>query len=112
MTARNGSAVWQGDIESGSGAIKVGDGFFEGAYSYQSRLGDADGTKPEQLVAAALAALAGCFTTGVTALLSAAGHPPESLHTAARVQLRNIDGAPTLTGVDLDLEGELQGKGD
>ena len=30
MTARNGSAVWQGDIESGSGAITVGDGFFEG----------------------------------------------------------------------------------
>ena len=106
MTARNGSAEWHGDLESGSGRVSVGDGFFEGAYSYQSRVGEAEGTNPEQLVAAALA---GCFTMGVTTLLSAAGHAPESLHTNARVQLRNIDGAPTRARIDLDLEGQVPG---
>ena len=106
MTARNGSAAWHGDLESGSGAIVVGDGFFEGAYSYQSRVGDEEGTNPEQLVAAALA---GCFTMGVTALLSAAGHAPESPHTNARVRFRNIDGAPTLTRIDLETEGHVPG---
>jgi osmotically inducible protein OsmC len=41
MTARNGSAEWRGNVESGSGTVTVGDGVFEGAYSYESRFGDA-----------------------------------------------------------------------
>ncbi|MDX6491629.1 MAG: lipoyl-dependent peroxiredoxin [Gaiellaceae bacterium] len=106
MTARNGSADWHGDVRSGSGRISVGNGFFEGAYSYQSRLGEAEGTNPEQLVAAALA---GCFTMGVAGILGAAGHVPESLHTNARVQLRIIDGAPSLTRIDLETEGRVPG---
>jgi len=42
-------------------------------------------------------------------ILSAAGHPPQSLRTNARVQLRNIDGAPTLTRITLDTEGRVTG---
>jgi len=34
MTARNGSAEWHGNLESGSGTITVGEGVFEGPYSY------------------------------------------------------------------------------
>ena len=60
MTARNGSAEWHGNVESGSGAITVGNGVFEGAYSYESRFGEAAGTNPEQLLAAAHS---GCFRT-------------------------------------------------
>jgi hypothetical protein len=37
MTARNDAADWHGDVEGGAGTVTVGDGFFEGAYSYQSR---------------------------------------------------------------------------
>jgi osmotically inducible protein OsmC len=44
MTARNGSAEWHGSEETGSGTINVGDGAFEGANSYESRVGDATGT--------------------------------------------------------------------
>jgi osmotically inducible protein OsmC len=43
MTARNGSAVWRGDLESGSGTVTVGDGVFEGAYSFQSRFAEGEG---------------------------------------------------------------------
>jgi osmotically inducible protein OsmC len=104
MTARNGSAEWHGDVQSGSGTVTVGDGVFEGAYSYESRFGEGKGTNPEQLIAAAHAA---CFTMALSNILGAAGHAPESLHTDARVRLRNIDGAPTLVRVDLDAEGHV-----
>jgi lipoyl-dependent peroxiredoxin len=104
MTARNGSAEWHGNVESGSGNVIVGDGVFEGAYSYESRFAEGPGTNPEQLIAAALAA---CFTMAVANILSTAGHPPESVRTNADLRLRNIDGAPTLARIDLDVEGRL-----
>ena len=107
MTARNGSAVWRGDLESGSGTVTVGDGVFEGAYSFQSRFAEGEGTNPEQLIAAAHA---GCFTMALSSILSAAGHAPESVRTNARVQLRNVDGAPTLTRIDLDTEGQVDAR--
>jgi osmotically inducible protein OsmC len=106
MTARNGSAEWHGNLESGSGTITVGDGVFEGPYSYESRFAEGQGTNPEQLIAAAHA---GCFTMALSSILSAAGHAPDSVHTTARIHLRNIDGAPTLTRVDLDTEGHVTG---
>ena len=106
MTARNGSAEWHGRAERGSGTITVGNGVFEGAYSYDSRFGDAAGTNPEQLLAAAHA---GCFTMALANALSAAGHEPESLRTSAQIQLRNLDGAITLAHIDLDTEGDVPG---
>ena len=106
MTARNGSAEWHGDVQSGSGKVTVGDGVFEGAYSYESRFAEGEGTNPEQLIAAAHAA---CFTMALSNILSGAGHAPESVRTNARVQLRNIDDAPTLTRIDLETEGDVSG---
>src|SRR3984893_1731967 len=106
MTARNGSAEWRGDVESGSGGITVGGGGFEGPYSFASRFEDGEGTNPEQLIAAAHA---GCFTMALSNLLSGEGHVPDSLRTAAKVQLRNVDGAPTLARVDLETEGRVPG---
>jgi lipoyl-dependent peroxiredoxin len=104
MTARNASAEWRGNVQEGSGTVTVGDGVFQGAYSYGSRFGEEEGTNPEQLIAAAHAA---CFTMALSNILSAAGHAPESLRTNARVQLRNIDGAPTLARIDLDVDGQV-----
>jgi osmotically inducible protein OsmC len=106
MTERNGSAEWHGDVEHGTGRVTVGDGVFEGAYSFGSRFGEEAGTNPEQLIAAAHAA---CFTMALSSILGAAGHAPESLRTTARVQLRNVDGAPMLTRIDLDVEGRVPG---
>ncbi|HWX95761.1 MAG TPA: OsmC family peroxiredoxin [Solirubrobacteraceae bacterium] len=106
MNARNGSAEWHGSVESGSGTVIVGDGVFEGAYSYDSRFAEGEGTNPEQLIAAAHAA---CFTMALSNALGAAGYVPETLRTNARVQLRNIDGAPTLTRIDLETKGDVPG---
>jgi osmotically inducible protein OsmC len=106
MTARNGSAEWHGSVESGSGRITVGNDVFEGAYSYASRFGEAVGTNPEQLLAAAHS---GCFTMALANGLSAEGHPPQSLRTNARIQLRNVDGAVTLARIDLETDGDVPG---
>jgi osmotically inducible protein OsmC len=106
MTVRNGSAEWHGNVENGSGTVTIGDGVFEGAYSYDSRFGAEKGTNPEQLIAAAHAS---CFTMALSNILSATGHAPESLRTSARVQLRNIDGVPTLARIDLETEGRVTG---
>jgi osmotically inducible protein OsmC len=106
MTARNGAAEWHGSVDNGAGTITVGGGVFEGAYSYESRFGEAAGTNPEQLLAAAHS---GCFTMALANALSAAGHPPESLRTDAQVQLRNLDGAVTLARIDLKTNGDVPG---
>jgi osmotically inducible protein OsmC len=104
MTARNATAEWRGDSETGSGTITVGDGVFEGQYSAQTRFGDEPGTNPEQLIAAGLAS---CYTMALAHLLSTAGHPPESLHTAARVRMRFVEGAPSLSQIDVATEGRV-----
>lgn len=106
MAVRNGSAEWRGDLQSGTGTLTVGDGAFRGAYSFKSRFEEGEGTNPEQLIAAAHAA---CFAMALSNILSAAGHTPDSVRTTARVELRNVDGAPTLTRVDLDTEGQVPG---
>jgi osmotically inducible protein OsmC len=106
MAGRNGSAQWQGDLQSGSGTLRVGDGVFEGNYSFKSRFEDGPGTNPEQLIAAAHAA---CFTMALSNILSSAGHTPESVQTTADVQLRFVDGAPTITRIDLKTEGSVPG---
>jgi len=106
MAVRNGSAEWRGDLQSGAGTVSVGDGVFEGQYSFASRFEEGTGTNPEQLIAAAHAA---CFSMALANILTQDGHVPESVSTKANIELRNVDGAPTLTRVDLETEGRVPG---
>jgi osmotically inducible protein OsmC len=108
MAVRNGSAEWRGDLKGGTGRVTVGNGVFEGGYSYQSRFEEGDGTNPEELIAAAHAA---CFSMALSNILDGAGHTSTSVTTEARVQLRNVDGAPTLARIDLETDGEVPGIG-
>jgi osmotically inducible protein OsmC len=109
MATRNGSAEWRGGLKDGSGTERVGDGVFEGAYSFSSRFEDGEGTNPEELIAAAHAS---CFAMALSAALSEGGHVPESVRTTARVHLRNVDGAPTIARIDLDVEATVPGIGE
>jgi osmotically inducible protein OsmC len=106
MATRNGSAQWQGGLNDGSGSLTVGNGVFEGPYSFKSRFEDGEGTNPEELIAAAEA---GCFTMALSLSLGNAGHKPEQLNTSARVQLRPVDGKPTITKVAVKTEGRVPG---
>jgi lipoyl-dependent peroxiredoxin len=109
MATRNGSADWRGDLQSGEGRIVVGNGVHEGPYSFKSRFEDGEGTNPEELIAAGNA---GCFTMALALMLGNEGHTPEELHTDARAVLRNVDGVPTITGMELKLRGKVPGLDD
>ncbi len=106
MATRNGSAEWKGDLKGGSGSVKVGEGAFEGAYSFASRFEEGEGTNPEELIAAAHAS---CFAMALSLLLSEEGHAPDSVRTRAEVQLRLVDGLPTIARIGLRVEGSVPG---
>ncbi len=100
-----GSAEWKGDLPSGSGTFTAGD-TISGGYTFKSRFEDGPGSNPEQLIAAAHAA---CFSMALSNMLAQAGSPPDSVHTDARVTLRPLDGAPTITRIDLVTVGRVPG---
>ncbi|HEX8119947.1 MAG TPA: OsmC family protein [Solirubrobacteraceae bacterium] len=106
MATRNGSAVWRGDLQGGEGRITVGNGVHEGPYSFKSRFEDGEGTNPEELIAAAEA---GCFTMAMSLMLGNEGHTADELQTDARAELRNVDGAPTITKMILKTRGRVPG---
>src|ERR1700739_72765 len=68
---RKASAVWQGDLKTGKGAISTDSGVLKQTqYSFSTRFENGVGTNPEELLAAAHA---GCFTMALSAQLGAAG---------------------------------------
>jgi osmotically inducible protein OsmC len=104
MAARTGSANWKGNLKDGAGTVTVGESAFTGNYSFASRFEDGAGTNPEELLAAAHA---GCYTMALASLLAGHDHAPESIHTTAKVHLRNIDGKPTIQRIELQTEGTV-----
>jgi lipoyl-dependent peroxiredoxin len=106
VATRNGSAQWNGNLMDGSGTVTVGDGVWSGDYSFASRFEEGEGTNPEELIAAAHAA---CFSMALSAQLAVVGHPPNSVKTTARVQIRNVDGLPTIDNIKLETEGDVPG---
>ena len=106
MATRNGSAEWKGSLKEGNGSVTVGDDVYTGSYSFKSRFEDENGTNPEELLAAAHAA---CFSMALSLILGEDGHEPEYIRTSARAQLRNVDGQPTITGIDVETEGKVPG---
>jgi lipoyl-dependent peroxiredoxin len=106
MAARKGSAEWKGDLKGGSGEVTVGDGVFQGQYSFASRFEDGEGTNPEELIGAAHAA---CYAMALSAALAEAGTPVDSVKAEADVTLRFVDGAPTIAKIDLDVVGSVPG---
>jgi lipoyl-dependent peroxiredoxin len=109
MATRNAKATWRGNLQEGEGTMGLGSGAFEGPYSFKTRFEDEPGTNPEELIAAAEA---GCFTMALSAALSEAGHTPESVETEAKVTLRNVDGLPTITQIDVTMRAKVPGLDD
>ncbi|MDO5498927.1 MAG: OsmC family peroxiredoxin [Propionibacteriaceae bacterium] len=106
MATRNGSAIWKGDLQTGTGQVTVGNGVHTGEYSFKSRFEDGGGTNPEELIAAAHAA---CYSMQLSALLADRGAPATSVDTDAVCALRNVDGLPTITSISLTTVGEVPG---
>jgi lipoyl-dependent peroxiredoxin len=109
MATRNARATWSGNLKEGAGTMALGSGVWEGPFSFKTRFEDGQGTNPEELIAAAEAA---CFTMQLSATLSEAGHVPDSVETEAKVRIRNVDGAPTITQIDLVTNAKIPGLDD
>ena len=95
MPSRASTAEWKGTLKEGSGTMRLASGKYDGPFTWASRFEDADGTNPEELVGAAHA---GCYSMFLSALLSKAGFPPESIKTTATV---NLAAGPTIDRIDL-----------
>ena len=97
-------AVWEGDLMSGSGRVKVASGAFdEFPVSWASRAESQKGkTSPEELIAAAHAA---CYSMAFSNGLAKAGHKPEELNTTAAVEFVPGTG---ITSVTLTVRGRVK----
>ncbi|MFQ6008404.1 MAG: OsmC family protein [Candidatus Zixiibacteriota bacterium] len=104
MPIRKASAVWEGNLQRGNGTMKLGSGAFEGSYSFGSRFEGAQGTNPEELIAAAHA---GCFSMALAHSLALAGHMPKRIHTAAKLSLDKVKDGFKITSIHLDTEAEV-----
>ena len=109
MPTRSSTAQWSGSLARGSGTMSLGSGAFEGSYSFASRFESGEGTNPEELIAAAHA---GCFSMQLAALLSQAGHEPESVQTTADVHLDKDNGGFSITRSHLTTEVKAEGLDD
>ena len=98
MAKNTADATWTGNLKEGEGHMALGKGAFEGAFTFHSRFEDGEGTNPEELIGAALA---GCFSMQFSAFLHNAGIESESVKVHAEVELRPVDGAPTITRITL-----------
>jgi osmotically inducible protein OsmC len=86
--------------------MSIGDGVFNGRYTWASRFEEAEGTNPEELIAAAHA---GCFTMALSSGLGKAGYTSKHITTTADVSLDMVEGARTITRVTLRTEAQVPG---
>ncbi|HLE03373.1 MAG TPA: OsmC family protein [Anaerolineales bacterium] len=106
MQIRKARAVWDGGLKEGSGRMSFGDGLFEGKYTWSSRFEEADGTNPEELIAAAHA---GCFSMALSSRLGKAGYISKHIQTTAELSLDTVQGERTITRIVLNTEAEVPG---
>ena len=104
---RTASAVWHGGLKDGKGQISTQSGVLKDSqYSFGTRFENGIGTNPEELIAAAHA---GCFTMALSAQLTTANLPPESIDTKATVTFEKTDAGPTITKILLATTAKVPG---
>ena len=106
MPIRTADAEWRGNLPQGSGHMRLGSGSFDGPYDFRTRMGDAKGTNPEELLGAAHA---GCFSMALAAQLTQAGFTPGRIHTNAKVHFDQQGGAWTIHTIELETEATVPG---
>jgi len=102
---RTASAHWSGDLKGGSGTLTAPGGVLRSTpYSFATRFGDAPGTNPEELIAAAHA---GCFSMAFSHALSQAGFTPSSVDTVAKLTLDQVPGGFAITTIHLSVDARV-----
>ena len=104
------TAVWRGDLKSGEGTLDTTSSALRGVgYTFKTRFEGADGTNPEELVAAAHA---GCFSMALSMILGGDGHVPESIETRATVSLEEEGDGFAIKSSHLDVTAVVPGISD
>jgi osmotically inducible protein OsmC len=109
MAESRASALWQGDLGSGSGKVSVASGAFpEQAVTWAARTNRPDPkTSPEELIAAAHAA---CYAMAFSHTLAEAGHAPEQVSVDAACRFDPVEGGGfAITRIDLTVRGRVPG---
>ena len=100
---RTATGTWRGDLRSGTGQIDSTSGVLEQTpFTYATRFEDAEGTNPEELIAAAHAA---CFSMAFANYLSQQGHEPEVIFTRATISLEG----GKINKMHLESRGKVEG---
>lgn len=91
MAIKTASAIWKGDLRTGTGEISTETGVLKSApYGFKARFEDGPGTNPEELIGAAHA---GCFSMALSMILGEAGLTADRIDTTAQVTLdKQTDG--------------------
>jgi osmotically inducible protein OsmC len=107
MAIRKAEAVWNGTLKEGSGTFKGGSGALTGGYTYKTRFEeDKSQTNPEELIGAAHAA---CYAMFLSAQLTGANFPPESITANAEVDFGRDDKGPVINGITLNVDAKVPG---
>jgi osmotically inducible protein OsmC len=108
--ATSGSAVWQGGLKDGKGAISTKSGALQSyPYGFASRFEGKPGTNPEELIGAAHA---GCFTMALSLILGEANLRAERMETRADVTLEKQGDGFAITAIHLTLQANIPGATD
>jgi osmotically inducible protein OsmC len=104
MSIRTAKSQWNGTLKQGKGTMNFSN--YQGPYTFASRFEEGDGTNPEELVGAAIS---GCYSMFLAALISEEGLNPESVQTTAKVHLESDDIGPVITKIELDCVTKCEG---
>jgi osmotically inducible protein OsmC len=100
-----GSAVWEGGIRDGKGAISTKSGALSAyPYGFASRFEGKPGSNPEELIAAAHAA---CFTMAFSLILGEAKFKADHMETNAEVSLDKDGDGFAITASHLTLVAKI-----
>ena len=106
MPTRNATATWEGKLRDGKGTFMGESGAVGSAYSFGTRFGDAAGTNPEELLAAAEAS---CFSMALSMGIEQAGHRPEKIETRAACTIDQVAGGFKITTMRLQVVARVPG---
>ena len=102
---RNARAHWEGGLKDGNGTLFSDSGVLEGQqYSFGTRFESGKGTNPEELIGAAHA---GCYAMALSMILGDEGYTAQHIDAEAAVELKEVDGDPTITAVALTVVARI-----
>ena len=106
MPKRSTTSTWNGTLKEGNGVMRLQSGSYEGPFTFASRFEEGNGTNPEELAGAALS---GCFSMFLSALISKQDLTPNSIETKADVTINSTDNGPEITEIQLTCNASVPG---